>query len=366
MRFVIASLIFLASTLNVYAAAGEKLSAESSFYEQASTKLVAISKDDNETITHILKDGWKEDERIIKLVADNSASLELFKKATLEISDGYIFGRPNRLSTFSEPIDYYNYTQLFKLLLLEAKLNETKGLREEAKNDYLAATRFMIHVSQQKYGIKLAMALTQFLFDSASVSLEKSFPNDEAYRNDLIKNLKKLKNNQDFFESAFREIAEDMKNTARVFEEEVKKGATFEELFKPSDTAESLDKEQNKKLTAMLDSEFFAEFYNQIDAGVDELTETAVRAAKQNNREIYKNEIKNKLSKPLNYWSPNLGKTTAEGKSAKLVLADQIANSYLYFTIDPVYSVFSESIEKYWKFYNNLDAVINRLESTAE
>ena len=370
MRFIIASFLFLTCTLNVYAGAGEMtVATESRLYEQATAKLVAIPKDYNETITDILKNGWREDANIIKVINDNLASLELFRKATLETSDGYIFGKADKFDVSSKLPNYRNYMQLFKLLMLEGRFNEAKGLQKEAQEDYLAATRFMIHVSQQKYGIMISTMVNSVSLDLANVCLEGSFPNDALYRDNLLNNLKKLKSNQDFLEGAFKEEAEGLKNTARTFEEAAKKGATFEELFQISTTADSPDKEQinqyrakSKELTAMLDGEFFAEFYNQVDPRIDEFTEAAIRGAKENNSEIYENKIKdfhdsnNKLGKPLSYLLWSLGKTTIEGKSVKLVVADTMANVYLTIATPN----FSKTIGKYWEFYNRLDVLISK------
>ncbi|MCK9604316.1 MAG: hypothetical protein M0R66_08170 [Candidatus Omnitrophica bacterium] len=372
MRFIMISILFLISAINAHAEADQKLVLpEVSLYGQASAKLAAIPKNYNEAIANILKNGWKENANIIKLINNNSASLELFKKAILEKSDGYILGRgPDKFDIFSRLPDYSKFTQLFKLLLLEGRLKEAKGLQKEAEEDYLAAAGFMIHVSQQRYGIMVSVIVNSLCLDLANACFGESFPGDALYRDNLLNNLRKLKSNQDFLESAFREEAQGLKNTARTLEAAAKKGATFEELFQIS-AIDGADKEQVKKyrerskeLTAMLDGKFFSEFYNQVDFRIDEFTSAAILAAKENNAENYKNKIKDfqdsidKTGKPLNYLLWSLNKAAVEGKEAKLIAAETMANVFLRIAVPD----FSKAIEKYWSFYNRLNALIITLQ----
>lgn len=371
MHFAVSSFLFLVFVINAYAGeTSQALPLENSFYAQASAKLVVIPKEYNKVMSDMLKNGWKEDKNIVKLINDNSASLELFKKATLEKSDGYVFGRSLDKFTMSSKLpDYVKYVQLFKLLLLEGKLSETKGLYKKAQEDYLAAIRFMIHVSQQKYGIMISSIISYSFLDLAYLYLEESFRNDAPYRNNLLNNLKELKDSQDFLEGAFKEEGEGLKNTARILEDDARKGATFEGLFQIS-AVDNSDKEQiskyqerSKELTDMLYGEFFTEFYKQIDPQIDAFTLAAISAAKENNSAIYENKIKdfqdsvNKLGTPLNYLLWSLDKAVAEGKNPKLIVADTMANIFLTLAIPN----FSKTIEKYWSFYNKLNVLIDKV-----
>ncbi|MFC1645949.1 hypothetical protein ACFL2Y_02090 [Candidatus Omnitrophota bacterium] len=351
----------------------DAVKADSLPYKKAVAKLVNILSDLDQVTQDVSKRGWQDNEEIITLHRNNREAIELFKQVTQQESDGFIFGEKPQQYTAMTKLPYYvNEMNLFRLSLLEAKMLESKNLYAQAEENYLATTRFMIHLSQQKFSMLLSFIIQDICLNLASPYLEKSAQSklfSKEYKRDLLNNLLSIRKNQDFLESAFREEAQMSKNNARLIEEEHKKGATFDELFALSKEGETTDKQQrkykarDKELTAMLDSDFFLEFYRQVDSTIDDFAQTSILATKENNPKIYEQkhqEFINSIEKfgnPLYRLLYSLKQTVIEGKPRKLYAAELLANVFLTISI-PRYS---RLIERYHNFYNKLSLLIEKV-----
>ena len=348
---------------------------DNSYYGKANVNLAAAPKNYLETINDIANKGWKDDPAIIKLITNNSDSLELFRKATLETDGESILGEAFKFrisSQYYSPSHYAaNFASLARLLLLEGKYYEAKGLSQKAKDDYLAVTRYMIHLSGQHSEVSWSTAINSMVLNLAEVVLMKSYPDDASYRKSLLDNLRKIKSNQDFLLGAIQEDIEGIKNYSRTYEVGAKKGDSFEALFALS-SIDNPDKKQiekyrskSKELTAMLDSEFFAEFYSQVDSRLDELEVTALRAARENNSKLYKTKygdmkrsvITKDMPTPLDYLLWSMENAANKGQNVKLIVADTMAKYFSAITM-PSYWI---SINTYWEFNSKLDSVIKAL-----
>jgi beta-lactamase regulating signal transducer with metallopeptidase domain len=341
-----------------------------SYYGKACANPIMIQDAYNKIIVEILNKGWKDDDNIIKFIKDNSASIELFKKATLEANGGSVLSAAFKSSSSDlRFIRRLDLIRLAKLLLLEGKYNEAKGLHKEAKEDYLAAARFAVHLSEQRSDL-LLQAINSSYIDWVDSSSTKYLLDDASYRKSLLENLRKIKGNQDVLSDAIHENARKTKDGARTFEQDAKKGASFETLFQVAADG-FLEKEQaqiynskSKELTAILDGEFFAEFCSQVDSLTDELTSAALRAAKENDGKMYKAKsvaIRKSCIKEgesaLSDASLLSLDNAAEGGKAKLTIADIMAK-YLVTITMPDYS---GPISRYWTFNTKLDSLINKM-----
>jgi hypothetical protein len=260
--------------------------------------------------------------------------------------------------------------QLAKLVLLEGKYNEAKGSYNEAKEDYLAVTRFIVHLSEQRSELML-QAINGSIYDWIDVSITKHLLEDASFRKSLLENLKKIKGNQDVLSSAIHENAKEIKDIVRTIEEDAKKGASFETLFRVAAEDGLLDKAQaqiysskSKELTAMLDGEFFAEFYSKVDSLTDELASTALLAAKENDGKTYKTKqvalrdsfIKEGTSALSDSFLRSMN-NAAEAKKVKLTIADIMAK----YIVTLIIHDYSGHISRYWTFNTKLDSLINQL-----
>jgi hypothetical protein len=336
---------------------------DNSYYGKACANPVAIPQDYNEIIVDILNKGWRDDDRIIKFIKDHSASIELFKKATLEANGGSAIGAAYRSHNL------LGLLQLAKLLVLEGKYNEAKGSYNEAKEDYLAVTRFIVHLSEQRSELML-QAISGSIYDWVDVSITKHLLEDASFRKSLLENLRNLKGNQDVLSSAIHANAKESKDGARTIEKDAEKGASFETLFGLAADGGLLDKAQaqiynskSKELTAMLDGEFFAAFYSQVDSLADELASAALLAAKGNDSKMYKTKfvalrdsfIKEGTSALSDSFLRSMN-NPAEGKKAKLTIADIMAKYFVTITTRD----YSGHISRYWTFNSKLDSLIKK------
>lgn len=356
----------------VSAEEGDVAKEQFTLYKAAGSKLANIPDNFSQLAESVLKRDWMDDEEIISLINDNKEAIDVFKQATQQESDRFIFGQKPEIidATTKIPI-YINEMKLLRLVFLEAKKFESKKLYSKAEENYLAASRFMIHLSQQKFGILLTTIVQYISFDIVSLYLEQSLDNEsfsQEYKRSLLENLLSIRENQDFLESAFREEAEMVKNTARTIEREFKEGASFSELFGLDEAGVEPEKQtdeykaKEKKLTAMLAHDFFGPFYEQIDATVDDFAEVAILAAKEGNPEIYEKKFKAFTDSleinrnPLHGLLYRLKQIIIERKSLNLIVADICAKVYLVLSIPKC----SRLIERNFTFYNKLNLLIEK------
>lgn len=339
---------------------------EGALYKESVSKLRNVPEDLNPK--DIMKYGWKEDQELENILNDNKEAIELFKKATMQKSEGFIFAKkPVVINATSEMPKYLDALMLYRLLLLEARRYEFKNQYAQASDDYVVALRFVHHLSQQKYGIMMAAIISSISIDAIYPCLRDAINNKNFTKKDyrrILDSLLLIKGEQDFLKSALEEEKEFMQGSSRLIEEGAKKQLTFKELFGIDEefatNEQRLKYESHKKeLTGMLDSEFFAEFFKQVDDANDSFFSAATKAAECNKPEIYEQKVdaftKNiqKEMSPLAQIVSILG-TATNNKSAKLRIAD-IAAQQLIIVGTPS---FSRLITRYHVFYNKLDILI--------
>lgn len=211
------------------------------------------------------------------LLAGNSLALELFRQAAGAPSDGYAFApRPERLTTQTPLPQFKNHFILFRLLLLDARLNLAGGKRAEAERDLLAAAGFMGQLSAQR-SARLLSAL------SLNLAVQKAFPVMAAslrgkkvspgYQEALAASLARTHNAMDFLRGAMLEETEMFKGT-------------LAESFAPA----NVEKERAKlpflrRLTAkrLQDKEFFDQARTRVNGALDQRAQGFIKAFETNN-----------------------------------------------------------------------------------
>lgn len=337
-------------------------------YRKAGSKLTELPEDFRDKADKVIKNGWVGgNEELKEILMKNKEAISEFKKATMQRSDGFAFSkRPQKLDATTILLDCRDELNLFRLLLLEGMMHETEKEHVQAGEDYLSATRFILHLSQQKFSILISTMAEIICLDVAYPCLGQNIQNrafDKEYYKKLLDNLLLIKNNQDFLKNALEEEAEVLKSFMRQIEEAAKKGVSYDELsamIMMDNTIEMQYREDRKKIeeiNMMLDSEFFSEFYRIVSGIVDDFTKTAIFSARENNPEIYEKKISDfsasikKQRYLLDYVEE---KAIIEGKSRKFILADTFAK-IMFTGGTPQYS---KAIERYHIFYNRLNTLI--------
>lgn len=345
---------------------------EYAYYEKACSKLVNIPRDFYQIVNNALKPDWQGDERAYKLVRENKEAIRLFRIATMQKSEGYIFGkRPKELNFLNETPYFADKTKLSRLTLLEGKISISKKLYRQAEDNYLAHARFILHLSQQKYSILLPQAVQWRCLKDACQCLVKDIQNNifkKEFYTQLLNILVAVRNNQDFLKSAFGEHLEEVKGAVKVMEELAKDGASFDELFGLPEISRNkitskrpiiYHEEKSKIRTMKLDSQFFSELNKEVDVLVGGLTKAAIVCTRDNNIESFKRKLRhfnitNRLLmsypiKFLYYWK----KLVIEGKSRKLIAADIVAKVFV-----PISVVNPKVMDRYHIYHNKLNILI--------
>lgn len=334
---------------------------EGTLYKEAESRLANIPTDFKPD--DIIKYGWKENPQLENILKDNKEAINLFKKATLQKSDGFIFGkRPGKLNAFTEIPSYIKKNQLFKLLFVEARMYESRKQYSEAMDDYLAALRFMCHLSRQRFGVMMSTMLNVIDMDMIYPCLKDVLKNNNYAKEDykhLLDILLLIGNNQDLLKTALEEERDRSKGTLRLIEESAKNGATFKELFAINDEQAEKYKIYAVKLNSMLDSDFFKKFYKQVDSKDDDFFNIGIIASKNNNLEIYEKKIKEfqDSSEGIETLSNRLYSMLAsntEDKDLKLKVADIEAKIFVSIGVPK----FLKVITRYHVFYNKLNILI--------
>ncbi|MDD4954987.1 MAG: hypothetical protein PHP17_02985 [Candidatus Omnitrophica bacterium] len=333
---------------------------EGALYKEAEAKLRNIPKDFNPD--EAIKNGWQENQEMENVLSDNKEAIELFKRATMQRNDGFIFGKkPAALNAATELPKYLDALKLFKLLLLEARRHESKKQYSEAVSDYLAALRFMQHVSQQRFGIMMANIINVINTNTIYPCLRDAVKNNGFSRQQyqlLLDGLLSISRKQDFLEAAFNEEREFGRGTLRMIEPEAKKGATFEQLFSFGPKSSVNHKKYAARLNRMLDAEFFGEFYKQIDVKSEDIFDNLIVAARNNRPEP--------CEKKFADFRASLGSVealedsllsamgnSADSKESKLKIADIEAKIFLSVGIPQ----FTKIITRYHVFYNKFNTL---------
>jgi|GEM_PF-2303301 len=357
--FLFAENITLSSGATIQGAPIE-IPPEGALYKEAASKIRNIPNGFNPK--EVIKNGWQENRELDNVLNDNKEAIELFKKATMQKSEGFIFGKkPLVLNATAEMPNYSGTIKLFKLLLLEARRYEFNKQYKEAASDYLAALGFMQHLSQQKFGIMMATVVNTMNINSIYPCLKDALKNNIFSKSEyqlLLDNLLSINNKQDFLEAALKEEKEDGVGTLRMMEAEAKKGATFQQLFSLGNESAANYKKYASKLNPMLDSEFFKEFYGQLEAKEDIVFNYVITAAKSNKVEACKKELAGFIDslgsvQALEDNAFTLLEKNANDKDLKLKIADIEAKIFLIIGTPQ----FTKVITRYHVFYNKLNVL---------
>src|SRR3989338_2015813 len=128
-------------------------------YQQASSLFPDVSPFPHDEINKVIKDGWKEGNEGLKaILAQNKEAIEGFKKATEITYCDFTFGKPPVKDLIAMGPSHLKELRIAKLMMLEAKLYEEEHKPDLALENYLALTRYVRHLEQQKAFILLTKA----------------------------------------------------------------------------------------------------------------------------------------------------------------------------------------------------------------
>src|SRR3989338_868156 len=128
-------------------------------YQQASSLFPDVSPFPHDEINKVIKDGWKEGNEGLKaILAQNKEAIEEFKKATEITYCDFSFGKAIVKDLIAMGPSHLKELRIAKLMMLEAKLYEEEHKPDLALENYLALTRYVRHLEQQKAFILLTKA----------------------------------------------------------------------------------------------------------------------------------------------------------------------------------------------------------------
>lgn len=332
-----------------------------------------ISKDGHELVNRAINGDALAKEGAVKIVKENSSAIQSFINATSQESNGFIFGRKTSMGYPSKDILTGKEVLLYKLLLLEASWYESQKLYQNAEVDYIAATRVLLHLSQQKYEILVARIILGTCFNLGYPYLEENIINNSfsrEYKRNILNNLLMMQNSQDFLESAIIEEKDSCKNAAmdaaQGIEDQIKAGKSFEEIFDYSwmdpnaPQKKILTVEQSKELTSLIDQEFIEEYTRMINTWIEKLYNAAISAVKDNDASIFENAKKEFSSAAEEFKNPVkkilfiLQAASGDKKSVKKQMAD--LNAMIFLTVaSPDYS---KVVKRYYDFDYKLKSLI--------
>ena len=215
------------------------------------------------------------DKRVAAFLNDNQAALESFRQAAEQSSDGYLFAPKAETLNSKTPIPLYSeYMKLIKLLVLDAEVQTARKQRSLVEKDMLAATGFLVQVSEQKSGAMIATLVQTLCLKAAYPVLLESIRgrSSSAYLKEISNRLAQVERNQDFAKAAF-------------LEEAARNKGSFREGTAPGSLAEAREKYPFwKRLAArkLQDAEFFSILYKMVDAGIDDRTQALIEAFRAN------------------------------------------------------------------------------------
>lgn len=213
--------------------------------------------------------------RVAAMLADNQAALELFRQTVQDPNNGYLFApKPEKLSASTPVPQFKLHLQLFRLIVIEAKIAAVRKQRALVEKDLLAATGFLVQLSAQKRAVLLTALVEQLcmrvtyplLSDSLRGAASPAYLAGQAFR------LDRLRGNQDFLQRSMMEEYEILKNTildgqiAAMVAEESKKLPFWNRLV----------------MKRLMDKEFVALVEKQISDGLAGRTKVWIRAFRAN------------------------------------------------------------------------------------
>lgn len=303
--------------------------------------------------------GLDSDARAAALVEDNAAALDAFRAAAEARSDGYVFGpRPERLDA-STPIPQFFATYgLFRLVLLDARINLARRRRAPVERDLRAAAGFMVQLSEQKFGAMISALVLQLCverFDPVlRETLRKSPPGAAAAR-ELRARLDRVAGNFDFMRAGLAE------------EGEIQKGG-FRQMVNAGAIARAIAGQpllQRLVSRRMLDAELLALADTLSDEEIDARTRVYQRAFRENAPDLvdafYKREFANiaarkKEREARGSWGLFLDDLAA-GSAARRRLADVVVDKNFGISLPGC----DKMIERYYACVWEVDELRGRL-----
>jgi len=275
-------------------------------YHTIGTQISSIPYDSMPAINEVIKNGWNEDEQVKSLLVNYAEVIEMFKKATKEPNEGFLFGeKPDEIDLTTPLPNNTKNILVIKLTLAQARFFEFNRQHEKAADNYLAAARFIRQLPGQRFPAMLYSLYQAVCLNIAQPCLIDSLKNksfSKEYYNQLLEILLSIREKQDFLEKALEEESEIMTNSARMLERGTKEeGKSIAESMsigmlgkdlaaEDADAYNEMRKIEEEKVNM---TEFFDEFYKKIDTYNNELTLLAIVAAKNNNFTEYNNKIEN-------------------------------------------------------------------------
>ena len=201
--------------------------------------------------------------RINEILAKNQSALLWLRKAAQENNPGNLFGKklPSWTPQSLLP-NYGDYINLFRLDILDAKMNLGRGHFDVAEKDLIAAEEMMIQFSDEKYPPSiLPLLVAQNGFGLSYNLLLNSFQVDPhpRYLNRSLALLNQLKNSQDC-----------RKIFSRV-------------TFQAKTSAHQLNAQAVGKNPFLNESGSFKAFYSKADADLDVLKNLSTQSCMNNN-----------------------------------------------------------------------------------
>ena len=216
------------------------------------------------------------DPRAAAFLKDNQAALESFRQAAELSNEGDLFAlKPGTLDSKTPVPQYGEYLDLFKLLILDAKINAARKRQGLVEKDMLAAAGFLVQLSGQRSGAMIASLVQQLCLREAYPVLSESIRNPSsngAYLKEVSARLARFEGNQDYMRAAFLEDAEKAKGTMRGI-------ATPEAFAKEVEKLPYLNRITARK---MLNSDYFSILFGKLDAAADESAQSWIGAFRGN------------------------------------------------------------------------------------
>lgn len=338
-------IILLLLSINCYAK-DQNIYVANTAYKNATDNIVKTSADFLEKIysklSKIVKLGWEEDEDVLKAMNDNEKAMNLFKETTKQKSNGSMFIEETEEIDSEMPIPSYDKEiLLFELILAEGMMFEEKGEYNRAEDNYLAAARFIMHISQEKIRVLVSELIGFILFDKAYPSFARSLTSNnfsKEYYEKLYQYLHIITNNQGFLESSFEIELLFMKHASAQLKEAVINNV--EEVFKA----------EGRQLTQEEVGEFFKIFFERQSEIYDDHFATLIICAKQNNTDLAKKKINDirQLHHPLQMMARFIKKLLIDRRTIFQIKAELMAEEFIYWSI----ADFTTAISRFHIFYN--------------
>jgi hypothetical protein len=253
-------------------------------YAAATAAVVGVSTESMKQVDALLDRpsdaALRGDPRVDAFLVPSQNALELFRRAADIPSDGYLFQpKIEHYDEHSPMPRFFDHLKLYRLLLLDAKMEALRGREIRAESDLLAAMKFTIQTSLQRSGVLISVITEQVCLEKAAPLLADSARRraaSSAYLKELASLLDQLDRDEDFMAAAFLEDSAKYKGAIR-------NAVTPEILAKAREKLPFLQRITAKKLQ---DGEYLQMVYSLHDALSDEATSALLAACRANDPAI--------------------------------------------------------------------------------